>query len=161
MDALRGHLDAVSLVVTRDGKEVAIQGQWPAADRVTERPGLWVSGALFAEAEPLTGGLIAGAPKLMIHYVSPGSEAEAAGLVAYDLLMSAQRAPVDSLASLLKLAQRAETDDQPLHLMLLRLASEMKEDLFVHQQRTLSVTELETVGPFPCAGRIQTDRACE
>ena len=147
VDALRGHLDAVSLVVVRDGREVAVRGRWPAADKITERRGLWVSGALFAEAEPLTGGLIAGAPKLMIHYVSPGSEAEAAGLVAYDLLMSAQRAPVDSLASLLQLAQRAEAADRPLDLMLLRLASEMKEDLFVHQQRALSVTELRVVGP--------------
>jgi S1-C subfamily serine protease len=147
MDALRGHLDAVSLVVTRDGKEVVVEGHWPGADKVTERRGLWISGALFAEAEPLTGGLIDGAPTLMIHYVGPGSEAEAAGLVAYDLLMSAQRAPVDSLPALLKLARRAEADDQPMDLMLLRLASVMKEDLFVHQQRTLSVTELETIGP--------------
>jgi len=147
MDALRGHLDAVSLVVMRDGKEVAVQGRWPAAGKVIERRGLWVSGALFAEAEPLTGGLIAGAPNLMIHYVEPGSEAEAAGVAAFDLLMSAQGAPMDSLASLLKLAQRAASDDRPMELMLLRLASEMKEDLFVHQQRTLSVTELQAVGP--------------
>jgi len=147
MDALRGHLDAVSLVVMRDGKEVAVQGHWPAADKVTERRGLWVSGALFAEAEPLTGGLIAGAPKLMIHYVGPGSEAEAAGLVAYDLLMSAERTAVDSLAALTQFAKRAAAADRPLELVLLRLASEMKEDLFVHQKRTLSVTELETVGP--------------
>jgi S1-C subfamily serine protease len=153
MDALRGHLDAVSLVVTRDGKEVVVQGHWPAADNVTERRGLWVSGALFAEAEPLTGGLIAGAPKLMIHYVGPGSEAEAAGLVAYDLLMSAERTAVDSLAALMQLAKRAAAADQPLELVLLRLASEMKEDLFVHQQRTLSVTELETVGPSTVKGR--------
>jgi S1-C subfamily serine protease len=131
----------------RDGKEVALQGHWPAADKVIERRGVWVSGALFAEAEPLTGGLIAGAPKLMIHYVSPGSEAEAAGLVAFDLLMRVERTAVDSLDALLELAKRAAATDHPLGLVLLRLASEMKEDLFVHQQRTLSVTELETVGP--------------
>ena len=147
MDALRGHLDAVSLVVMRDGKEVAVQGRWPAAGKVIERRGLWVSGALFGEAEPLTGGLIAGAPNLMIHYVEPGSEAEAAGVAAFDLLLTAQGAPMDSLGSLLKLAQRAAADDRPMELMLLRLASEMKEDLFVHQQRTLSVTELQAVGP--------------
>jgi len=147
MDALRGHLDAVTLVVARDGKEVAVEGHWPAASRIIERRGLWVSGALFAEAEPLTGGLIAGTPKLMIHYVSPGSEAEAAGVVAYDLLMSADRTAVDSLAALMQLAKQAAAADQPLQLVLLRLASEMKEDLFVHQQRTLSITELEAVGP--------------
>jgi hypothetical protein len=83
----------------------------------------------------------------MIHYVGPGSEAEAAGLVAYDLLMSAERTAVDSLAALTQLARRAAAADRPLELVLLRLASEMKEDLFVHQKRTLSVTELETVGP--------------
>jgi S1-C subfamily serine protease len=147
MDALRGHLDAVSLVVVRDGKEIAVRGRWPAAGKVTERRGLWVSGALFAEAEFLTGGLIEGAPNLMIHYVSPGSEAEAAGLAVYDLLMSAQRAPVDSLASLRHLSERAGADDRPIELMLLRLTSEMKDDLFIYQQRTLSITELQTVGP--------------
>ncbi len=83
----------------------------------------------------------------MIHYVSPGSEAEAAGVVAYDLLMSADRTAVDSPAALMQLAKQAAAADQPLELVLLRLASEMKEDLFVHQQRTLSITELEAVGP--------------
>ena len=72
---------------------------------------------------------------------------EAAGVVAYDLLMSADRTAVGSLDALLQLAKRAAAGDHPLELVLLRLASEMKEDLFVHQQRTLSVTELETVGP--------------
>jgi hypothetical protein len=61
--------------------------------------------------------------------------------------MTAQRAPVDSLSALRQLAERAEAADQPLDLMLLRLASEMKEDLFVHQQRSLPVTELQAVGP--------------
>ena len=147
VDALRGRLDAVNLVVLRDGKELAVTGRWPAAGRITARTGLWISGALFAEAEPLTGGLIAGSPALMVHYVSPGSEAESAGVVAYDLLMTAQRAPVESLGALRQLAKQAEAADQPLDLMLLRLASEMKEDLFVHQQRSLPVTELQAVGP--------------
>jgi len=41
MDALRGHLDAVTLVLARDGKEVAVEGHWPAAARIIERRGLW------------------------------------------------------------------------------------------------------------------------
>lgn len=147
MDGLRGWLDAVNLRILRDGKVLGVQGRWPAAARVTERHGVWISGALIAEAEPLTAGLLAGAPALMVHHVDPGSEAESAGLVLYDLLVSADRAPIDSLASLLRRAQLAEAADRPLDLMLLRLASEFSERLFVHQRRLLPVSELQMIGP--------------
>ena len=147
MDALRGRLDGTTLQVRRGGKLVELPGRWPPAARVTERRGLWISGALIAEAEPLTGGLLAGEPALMVHFVSPGSEAESAGLVPFDLLMSADRAPVDSLATLLARARRADAADQPLELMLLRLTSEVHDELFINQLRLLSVEDLQEVGP--------------
>ncbi len=74
-----------------------MHGRWPPAAHLTERTGAWISGALFAEAETLTSGLIAGAPALMVHYVSPGSEAESSGLLIYDLLLTADAKPVDSV----------------------------------------------------------------
>ena len=147
VDALRGRTDAVTLRVRRDGRDVDVTGRWPPADKVSARRGLWISGALIADAEPLTAGLIAGSPALMVHHVDPGSEAESAGLQAYDLLMSAQRRPVDSLATLLQRAQEARAADVPLELMLLRLGSETQDVFFVHQRRELPVDELEEVGP--------------
>jgi S1-C subfamily serine protease len=147
MDALRGRLDAVTLRVRREGRQLDVQGRWPAAATVTERRGLWIDGALVAEAEGLTGGLIAGSPALMIHHVRPGSEAESAGLVEFDLIVSAQRAAVDSLEALLERARRAAAAHQPLELMLLRLTSETHDELFVHERRLLPVEELQTVGP--------------
>jgi S1-C subfamily serine protease len=147
VDALRGRLDEVSLRVLRDGKEIQIEGRWPAAARVTERRGVWISGALIAEAEPLTNGLIAGSPALMVHDVSPGSEAESADLARYDLLVSADRTPVDSLPALLQRARAAEAAGRPLELLLLRLTSEDQNALFTHQRRRLTVEELEEVGP--------------
>jgi S1-C subfamily serine protease len=147
VDALRGRLDAVRLRVIRDGREVDVQGRWPSAARVTARNGAWISGALFAEADTLTNGLIAGSPALMVHYVSPGSDAESAGLVAYDLLMSVDRSQVDSLSTLLQRAHEAKSADRPLELMLLRLTSEDKDVLFTHQRRLLPVDELQKVGP--------------
>jgi hypothetical protein len=133
--------------VLRDSREVDVQGRWLPAARVSERRGLWISGALIAEAEPLTGGLIAGSPALMVHHVSPGSEAESAGLMDYDLLMTVDAAPVDSLAKFLEHARRAEAADQPLELMLLRLGWDTQEALFIHERRLLPVEEVQLVGP--------------
>ncbi len=62
MDALRGKTGPVTLRIDRDGQGMDIQGSWPTAPKVTERRGLSISGALFAEAEPLTRGLVAARP---------------------------------------------------------------------------------------------------
>jgi serine protease Do len=147
VDALRGHLDAVTLRVVRDGGQVDVTGHWPSAAQVTERRGVWISGALIADAEPLTNGLIAGSPTLMVHHVSPGSAAESAGLTTYDLLVSVDRAPVDSLATLLQRARAARAADRPLELMLLRLTPETQDVLFTHQRRLLPVEDLQQIGP--------------
>jgi S1-C subfamily serine protease len=150
VDALRGRLDQVTLRVTRDGREVDVAGRWPAAPQVTERRGLSVSGALIAEAEPLTLGLIAGNPALMVHHVAPGSEAESAGLAAFDLVMSADGEPVNSLDALTQRARAAATGGQPIELMLLRIGSETQEQFFIYQRRLLPVDGLQPIGP---AGR--------
>ena len=100
MHALRGKLDDVTLSVRRDGAEVTLHGNWPAASRVIERQGLWISGALIAESEPMIRGQVQGSPSLMIHYVQDGSAAQAQDLQEYDLVLTANGHPVDSLATL-------------------------------------------------------------
>jgi len=147
MDALRGQTGPVTLRIERDGKGMDIQGSWPTAPMVTERRGLSISGALFAEAEPLTRGLVAGPPTLMVHFVDPGSEAESAGILAYDMLVSADHSPVDSLETLLQRAHAAAAADRPLELVLLQLTSEVHEELFIHQRRLLPVEEPHIIGP--------------
>ncbi len=147
VDALRGHLDDVTLRVLRDGQQVDVHGRWPPAAHLTERRGAWISGALFAEAETLTSGLIAGAPALMVHYVSPGSDAESSGLLIYDLLLTADARPVDSVASLMQRARDDRAAGRPLELMLLRLTPETEDMLFSHQIRLLTVDDLQLIGP--------------
>jgi putative serine protease PepD len=147
IDALRGELDDVRLTVLRDGEEVTLHGRWPAAPRIVERQGLWISGALFAEAEPLFRGQIVGTPTLMVHHVDSGSSADAQDVRGFDLLLSANGRPVDSLATLQGLAREAAAEHADLNLMLLRLASDERAELFVYQQRTLPLDEVEIVGP--------------
>jgi S1-C subfamily serine protease len=147
LDALRGRLNDVSLTVLRGGEEIIVEGAWPAATRVTERQGLWISGALFAESEILTGGQVGGSPALMVHFVEPGSEAESAALQVIDLLVSANGQSVDSLAALATIASRAADQEEPLEMLLLRLASADRSELFVYQRRALPTTSVELVGP--------------
>jgi S1-C subfamily serine protease len=147
VDALRGHLDDVNLTVRRDGVVTWIHGHWPAAARVTERQGLWIAGALFADADPFTGGLVAGAPTLMVHYVEPGSAAEATGLQPDDLLTTAAGRPVDSLVTLETAASRAQQADQPLELMFVRLTSQEQSTLFGFHSRFLDASDMQRVGP--------------
>ncbi|HEX7373512.1 MAG TPA: trypsin-like peptidase domain-containing protein [Steroidobacteraceae bacterium] len=147
VDALRGHLGDVSLDVRRNGQVVKVQGHWPAAPKMVEREGLWISGALFADAEVFTAGLLAGAPALMVHHVEPGSEAESSGLQPVDLLTAAGGQPVRSLAELEAAARRAAAAKRPLELMFLRLTSEEQSALFAYQHRYLDASDMEWVGP--------------
>jgi len=155
VDALRGHLDDVRLEVRRGGRIVQVQGRWPAAAKLTEREGLWISGALFAEAETFTAGLLAGEPALMVHHVEAGSEAESSGLQPADLLTSAGGQTVRSLADLESIARRAAAANRPLELMFLRLTSEDQSSLFAYQHRFLDPSEIEKVGPDAAKGRAR------
>jgi len=147
VDALRGHLDNVTLTVRRNGAVTVVKGRWPAEPLLTRREGLWLSGALFADAASFTAGQIAGAPALMVHHVEPGSEAEAVGLQKDDLVVSAGEQGVDSLATLEGAARRAAAAGRPLELMLLRLTDEDQNVLFQYQHRYLEVADLARVRP--------------
>lgn len=147
VDALRGRLDDVALRIERDGEAMIVRGAWPAAARITERRAVWLSGALFADAEVLTSGQVTGSPGLMVHHVEPGSPAETAEIWPLDLLVSAGGERVNSLATLQRLAERAATEDRSLSLLFLRLASGNQERLFVYENRLLDPAEIELVGP--------------
>jgi len=156
IDALRGRLDAVVLTIRRGGVEQTIEGRWPAASPIIERRGLWISGALFAEAEPLSAGQLTGTPALMVHHVEPGSSAEAEGLHPFDMLLAINGRSVGSLAELESTARSAAVDETPLDLMLLRLASSSRDELFGYQHRSLAADEVEVVAPEPESGASTT-----
>ncbi|HVN42751.1 MAG TPA: trypsin-like peptidase domain-containing protein [Steroidobacteraceae bacterium] len=147
IDALRGHLDQASLTVRRNGVVTVLTGRWPAEPLITRREGLWIAGALFADAASFTAGQIAGSPALMVHHVEPGSEAEAVGLQKDDLVTAASGQGVNSVAELEAAARRAASARRPLELMLLRLTDEDQNVLFQYQHRHLEVSDLARVGP--------------
>lgn len=145
--ALRGQLDAVSLTVRRGSSIVDVIGSWPAAPKVTEREGIWISGAMFARSDPKVTAYITGSPALMVHHVEPGSVAEGLEVEPFDFLISADGKPVDSIGTLGLLARHANENDQALELTLMRLASDAQGELFQFQRRSLDSGEVRHVGP--------------
>jgi S1-C subfamily serine protease len=83
----------------------------------------------------------------MVHYVSPGSDAESAGLMLYDLILRADGATVNSVEAFLQLARTDRAAGRPMDLMLLRLGAEAQGVLFTHQRRLLPVDDAQLVGP--------------
>ncbi len=148
-DALRGHLGAMALSVRRNGELLTISGSWPKPSAIVERSGLRVSGALFAEAESLVRGHLVGDYALMVHHVAPGSESEVREVASYDVLVSADGAPVPSLEVLAAASMRARAAQRPLQLILLRFAGEDSEQLFEFQLRALPVDEVSWAGAVP------------
>jgi len=147
IDAVRGRLDDVDLTVKRAGGTVELRGSWPAAEKITQREGLWISGALFATSDAFTNGLVTGRPALMVHHVEPGSAAEMAGLHPFDLLAGSDGREIDSLATLESMARKAGAAGRPLELVLLRFGGPDQMLLFQHHARQLEAGEIERVGP--------------
>lgn len=146
-DAVRGRLDDVRLTIKRAGQTLELRGNWPAAEKLTEREGVWISGAMFATADPFTNGLVNGNPVLMVHHIEPGSAAEMAGLRPFDLLAGSDGREIDSLATLENVARKAAAAGRPLELVLLRFGGQDQVLLFQHHTRQLEASEIERVGP--------------
>lgn len=147
VDRLRGRLDNVTLRVNRNGSSVSLHGSWPAAPLITQRHALWINGAMFSAPEPQYSALVTGSLALMVHYIEPGSEAEARQIAMFDLLESANGKVMRSLDDLESLARQAALDGKDLDLLLLRFADGNSRDLFFHQLRSLSPGDIEQVGP--------------
>jgi C-terminal processing protease CtpA/Prc len=92
----------------------------------------------------------------MVHHVAPGSSAEAEGLHPFDMLLAIDGRPVGSLNELESMARNTAGGKEPMNLMLLRLASSSRDELFVYQHRTLAADDVELVGPVTEAGASTT-----
>lgn len=152
VNVLRGNLDDVMLQVRRGGEEEIVSGRWPAAEPVTERSGVMIAGAMFASAGKLSKKLIAGDPALMVHHVTPGSEAESVDVRAYDLLLAVDGHPVPSLGDLKALTEQARAANRNLETLLIRLVE--GDELFVYQRRFLSPDSVQLVGPEPASPKV-------
>jgi len=144
----RGQLDQLRLRVKRDGEPLELTGSWPAAPHVLARHGLLVGGALFAEPPEAIGALVSVPTRAMVHHVNPGSEANAAGLNLYDLVLRVNGHVIDSLADFGTEAERARVANQPLRLVVMKLSASATA-LFDFYEIELPVDAVEAIALTP------------
>jgi S1-C subfamily serine protease len=150
--ALRGHLDAVRLTIERGGKNLELTGRWPAAQNPLERQGLVIGGALFAATPTTFTHALKAPPALMVHDLIRGSEAEAADLAHFDLVVDVDGEPVTSLAQLEKFARRASESGKELRLLLARQGE--GEAWLDYQERYLTPEDIQKFGATDTKARL-------
>jgi S1-C subfamily serine protease len=142
VDKLRGRLDAVAMVVERNGEEVTVRGRFNPARRVLERTGTYVSGILFGPVA-LRDAREIGVSPVTVHYVEPGSPGQFAELRRADFLEAVDGQPVSGHEALYGLLREAERAKRPVTLKLRRI--EGGKGIFTYIERRLKVTRLELV----------------
>jgi serine protease Do len=117
---LRGKNGAVTLGVQRnDDVRVSIPFEVVPQAAVLDRRGYSIGGALFARTYFEDLGLLSDDPRLMVHYVAPGSPAESAGLEVYDHVISVNARRAADVERFAELALDGEPDSAVLELMRL------------------------------------------
>lgn len=100
---LRGQFSGVAVEIERQGQMVSLYPSFEPLLSLTERWGVYVGGALFSLTNQAgIEGLVTN-PAVMVHYVAPGSAAQAAGVARFDHLLAINGQPVDSLDGLLNI----------------------------------------------------------
>ena len=119
---LRGQFSGVAVEIERQGQMVSLYPSFEPLLSLTERWGVYVGGALFSLTNQADiEGLVTN-PSVMVHYVAPGSAAQAAGVAKFDHLLAINGQPVDSLDGLLNIIH-ANPPNELASLELVRFVS--------------------------------------
>ena len=116
---LRGKVGAAEFSISRNHETVRITPTLPPQLNALDRTGILVAGILFAPSNIRDLERLAAPAALSVHYVQPGSQAEAAGIAKYDQVLTINGETITDLQALR--AALAKSNDE-LVLSLLRFA---------------------------------------
>lgn len=151
LHALRARDGSAPLLVRRKGADIVVPVKFKRADRVMERRGLLVGGALFGldimeDGFALIPGLVPGKYDLMVHHVEPGSEADAGYMQNMDLVVSVDGDAVGSLDEMYRRVEKARLAGRNVVLKLARLDG-VSEGLYSFAESRLPVEDVKWIGP--------------
>ena len=142
--ALRGRLDDVNLKVKRDGREIAISGQLPAAPLITERAGVLISGLLIGPPTFSDSAILGIDNGLTVHSVEPGSAGEDLEFQPWDILTTINGKRYRNVKILFTDLKKLQELGQPVVIEILRISGSLKV-LFEYLKRELPIEDLELV----------------
>jgi S1-C subfamily serine protease len=145
VSALRGRAGSAALVVERAGREVTVPVRPEFYPPVIARRGVSIDGVLIAPHEFEDGAVLREPPRLIVHSVDPGSQAEMKDFQPQDYVQSVDGRRVDDLDSLLALV-RGRPEGAALSFVLVRAGGGGRR-ITECQLRELPGTDVHVVGP--------------
>ncbi len=147
LQALRGRGDTIRLRVRRGKEEMDVPVGLKPAERITERRGIFLDGALFA-LTPADGGadILRDLHRLMIHHVEVGSEAQAEHMERWDFLVSVDGIGVNALDEAYERLKEAQAAGRKAVLKILHVEF-VFGDIFSYTEARLPVEDLRWIGP--------------
>ncbi len=142
---LRGHLKDATLHIQRDKRDMDVRLTMRPVVSTPARGGIHVSGALFAAMPWVEMREVMDKHMgLMVHYIEPGSAADAQQIRPMDMLLSVDGQPAPDVDTLHRLLSEAEKANRPARIKLLRL-SDIENSFFVYVERPMPVTGLRRI----------------
>ena len=129
---LRGKVGTAEFSISRNDETVRITPKLPPQLNALDRTGILIAGILFAPSNIRDLERLATPAALSVHYVQPGSQAEAAGIAKYDQVLTINGETITDLQALR--AALAKSNDE-LVLSLLRFAGPW--DRYIHDVRAV------------------------
>ena len=142
---LRGRLKNTMLHIERDKQKMDVRVSLRPVVSTPARGGIHVSGALFAAMPWVEMREVMDKHMgLMVHYIEPGSAADAQQIRPMDMLLSVDGQPAPDIDTLHRLLTEAEKANRPARIKLLRL-SDIENNFFVYVERPMPVTGLRRI----------------
>jgi len=146
--ALRGRLDDVKLEISRAGESMFLSGRLEPAARVVDRTGVYAAGILIAPMNLRDSREMNLGQPLMVHDVAGGTLGDSLEIETWDMLVSIDGHPADTLEALYERLAAAEQDGNSVKLVFKRWSSS-RDRLYDYVERSVTVEDLEFVGPPP------------
>lgn len=147
IEALRGRGETVSLRVRRGSRDIVVPVTLRPAERITERRGVFASGALFS-LTPKDGfaDVIDGRFNVMVHHADVGSKADVAFVERWDFVALVDGEPIRTLEEMYERLKAAGDAGREVVLKFLHVENTFGS-FFSYTEARLPVEDLKWIGP--------------
>lgn len=149
---LRGRLDGVELGILRNGKHLMLEGKIDAEPKIMQRKGVFFAGMLFGDVPYYDLKQISDVPKVMIHSVERGSQAQGLGMTYLDYVSHIDGVRVNSLEHLAELLASADSENN-VTIDFTRSASSWTGLSFDSMRREFNGAQPVFLGPWDESGK--------
>jgi S1-C subfamily serine protease len=142
INALRGHLDKVTLRVERAGKEIELSGSFPPAKKILDRKIVYASGVVFGARHRFDPAEL-NLGEILVTYVEDGSVGLSVGFRQFDAITTIDGEDVQDLDHVYRLLDDARAARRPVSVVVTKhVVGPQGRVFFAYREINLPVEEL-------------------